>query len=104
MASLAHPDPYTTPALKPPPGQQPDFAHSPSSQNWLVAIGALCLTFALVFISARTFVKTYIIKKTQIEDCVSPKWRASPLMRLCFFGLTLMQTRSYSPGLPSLRS
>lgn len=68
MASLADPDPYTTLALKSPPGKEPNLTQSPSSQSWLVAIGVLCLTFAVVFISARTFVKTYIIKKTQIED------------------------------------
>lgn len=72
MASLADPDPYTTLALKSPPGKEPNLTQSPSSQSWLVAIGVLCLTFAVVFISARTFVKTYIIKKTQIEDCASP--------------------------------
>lgn len=69
MASLAGIDPYTTPTLDPPPGQQPNFKDPPSSQNWLVATGVLCLSVAIIFISARTFVKAYIIKKTQIEDC-----------------------------------
>lgn len=68
MADLVGVNPYTTPTLKPPPGQQSNFVDPPSSENWLVAVGALCLTVAVFFISARTFVKTYIIKKTQIED------------------------------------
>ncbi|KAF6236025.1 hypothetical protein HO173_005653 [Letharia columbiana] len=68
MANLAEIDPSMTPTFNPPPGQQPNFTDSPSSQNWLVATGILCLAFAIVFICARTFVKTYIIKKTQIED------------------------------------
>ena len=71
MASLVDVDPYAMPALIAPAGEQSTLVNPPSSQNWLVATGVLCLTLSFVFISARTFVKTYILKKTQIEDCMS---------------------------------
>ena len=99
MASLAGIDPFTTPTNTPPPGQQPNFTDPPSSQDRLVAVGVLCLTVAIIFISARTFVKMYIIKKAQIEDCGFPSLivLAGPFT-VTFTNLQI-QTRSFLPGL-----
>lgn len=69
MASLANIGPYTAPAFKPPVGVHSNIIDPPSSQKLLVATGVSCLTLTGAFISARIFVKTYILKKTQIEDC-----------------------------------
>ena len=104
MANLGGIDPFTTPTITPPPGQQPNFTDPPSSQNWLVAVGVLCLTVAIIFISARTFVKMYIIKKAQIEDCGSQLLNVLAGSFVVTFTNILIQTRSFLPGLHSQHS
>lgn len=75
MASPADYDPYTTPAMKPPNGQVPNFENQETMHGWLVATAVICLTVSLLSILLRTFVKVVLIKKVEIEDCTS----ASPL-------------------------
>ena len=66
MATL---DPNTTSALEAPAGQHSNLDNPYSLQRYLVATCAICMTFAIVSIVARTFVKAYILRKVQWEDC-----------------------------------
>ncbi|KAL8704238.1 MAG: hypothetical protein Q9201_002583 [Fulgogasparrea decipioides] len=68
MASLADLDPYTTPAMKPPDGQLPNFVNPETMQAWLIATAVVCLTVSVLSIAMRTYVKAVLIRKVQIED------------------------------------
>ena len=71
MASPADYDPYTTPAMKPPNGQLPNFGNSETMHVWLVATAVICLTVSLLSILLRTFVKVALIRRVEVEDCTS---------------------------------
>ena len=64
-------DPNSTPALEPPKGQHSNLINPPSQLDSLIATSVICLVFAIAAIAARVFVKGYIMKKLQIEDCMS---------------------------------
>ena len=78
MADMADLDPNTTPSWKPPPGQTSNLRNPYSLQSYLVATSAICLTLLVFSIAARLFVKGYILKKIQLEDCkahISAQWK-----------------------------
>ena len=60
----------TTPASPPPEGQTSNLIDPSSLQPYLVGTCVLCVSFTVLAISARTFVKAYILKKVQWEDCM----------------------------------
>ena len=63
-------DPNLTPALIPPDGRQSNF-DSPNSQlKYLILTSVICLSLTAGAITARIFVKGYIFKKLQLEDCM----------------------------------
>ena len=57
-------------AAEPPIGQSRNLVNPPSLQKWLVLTVAVCLSFAMLFIALRMFVKSYVVKKVEIEDCM----------------------------------
>ena len=71
MADMAHVNPDTTPPLEAPPGQSSNLVNPYSLQSWLVATSVICLVILVLSIAARLFVKGYILKKVQLEDCRS---------------------------------
>lgn len=63
-------DIYTTPALKPPPGVTPNLVDPPESgYPDFIATASICMTFVILSIAARTFVKVHIFKQVHLEDC-----------------------------------
>lgn len=70
LADMATLNPNTTPASPPPAGQHSNLVNPYSLQPYLVATCVICLTFTVLAISARTFVKSYILKNIQWEDCM----------------------------------
>ena len=62
-------DPNTTPASPPPAGQQSNLVDPYSLQPYLVATCVICLRLIVLAVSARTFVKVYLLKKVQWDDC-----------------------------------
>ena len=70
MADMSKLDPDITPSIKPPLGHTSNLVNPYSLQSWLVATSVICLVVLVLSIAARLFVKGYILKKIQLEDCV----------------------------------
>lgn len=66
---MASSNPNTTPASPPPAGQHSNLDNPSPLQPCLVATCVICLSSVVLAISARTFVKAYILRKVQWEDC-----------------------------------
>ena len=60
----------TSPASPPPEGQRSNLINPYSLQPHLIATSVICLSLTVLAISARTFVKAYLLKKVQWEDCM----------------------------------
>ena len=58
-----------TPAAKPPPGVTPNFIDPPSEKDVIVAYTTIFTIVATLGVAARMYVRLFIIRKIQIEDC-----------------------------------
>ncbi|KAF2872421.1 hypothetical protein BDV95DRAFT_492139 [Massariosphaeria phaeospora] len=56
------------PALAPPEGVQSNFENPPTLMPAVIITSTIVLTLMTLFVCARAFVKTFIIRKQQIED------------------------------------
>lgn len=61
-------DPDLTPAGPPPPGVEPDFNAPPSSGTQFIALNAVLMAFALVFLLARLWTRFTITRTFDIDD------------------------------------
>jgi hypothetical protein len=60
------------PALKAPPGEVYDFVNPWNLNNVAQLSNALCLIVATFAVMMRAFVKLFVQKKLEIEDCKQP--------------------------------
>ena len=66
MATL---DPFTTPALKPPLGVEPNFVDPESLLSLLVDTTIICLCFTTFATAARLILRLQDIHSLRLEDC-----------------------------------
>lgn len=56
------------PAMKPPPGVMPNFAHPPSRNVEGYAAVITCLVLAVILVAFRLYAKIFCMKKVHTED------------------------------------
>ena len=59
----------SVPAASPPPGIKPNFTNPHSDGPILIALGAVFLALALLFVAARIYAKSRVLKKWSQDDC-----------------------------------
>lgn len=57
-----------TPALEPPEGVESNFVDPPSTHNAQIIIGSICLGICVIAVTLRTFARTMILKKFDVND------------------------------------
>ena len=57
------------PALKPPPGERPNFINPPSYEHTLVILEGIFVPLMLLVVSMRLYVRAKIMKKWGLDDC-----------------------------------
>ncbi|KAI1208290.1 uncharacterized protein F4807DRAFT_158795 [Annulohypoxylon truncatum] len=62
-------DPSKTPALRPPPGVEPNFTNPPSLQPERIAVSSICLAICIIFVIARTYTRVRL-NTFNLDDCV----------------------------------
>ncbi|KAF2734333.1 hypothetical protein EJ04DRAFT_576987 [Polyplosphaeria fusca] len=61
-------DIYTTPGLLPPEGHEIFESNPYTLRPHAIATGAICLTFSVLAVTARTFTKAVVLKQIEVED------------------------------------
>lgn len=60
------------PALKPPPGEIPDFENGWNNNEIARITNALCLLAVIAATLVRVYVRAFCMKKIQVEDSENP--------------------------------
>lgn len=65
-----------TPSMAPPPGVTPNFINPYSREKWVITCAVVCLFSSTLFVGARMFTKSIIIKSLDWADCkfLHPWW------------------------------